>query len=284
MAAPILPPELQKELDDTAGKYSICIHTQQYDAALSIITDLRDRMLAWQKEYGKRFHKGYPLHNIGYALYLQNKHEEAVKYFILAYIEDLISADNEDEADSTPAGQTLLHGYKLDQKLLKPLKQTVLEFRNQDKEILEPEEVLHELEKSIPQYEKGIEESKVEPKERPKRKFTIFCTEWGKRVFIGGSGKQTTTIDNMRDTVEKLGYDAIVAVDFDMPCGMAGVYHKCLTLLHCCKYAIFDLSEHAGQLLEIERAPDYGVKTLAIWPKSREETISQILKSCLKSR
>lgn len=90
-------------------------------------------------------------------------------------------------------------------------------------------------------------------------------------------------MEAMRDTVEKLNYEAIVAIDFDMPDGME-VYHKCLTLLHCCKYAIFDLSKHSGQLLEIERAPDYGVKTLAIWPKSMEEEISQMLKSCLSFR
>lgn len=285
MAAPILPPELQKELDDAARKYSICIHTQEYDTALNIITDLYNRMLAWQQEYAQRFHKGYPIHNIGYTLHLQNKHEEAIRYFVLAYIEDLLSADpsREDEADSTPAGQTLLLGYKLSPELLKPLKRTVIELKKQGRTPLKPEEGVQELEKLKPDFEEDIEDKKVKPKERPKRKFTIFSTEWGKRVFIGGSGRQPAAIEAMIDSVEKLGYDAVVAIDFDMPHEME-VYHKCLTLLHCCKYAIFDLSEHAGQLLEIERTPDYGVKTLAIWPKSREETISQILKSCLKTR
>ena len=62
------------------------------------------------------------------------------------------------------------------------------------------------------------------------------------------------------------------------------IYHKCLTLLHSCKYAIFDLSEQAGQLVEVERAPDYGVKTLVIWPINKELSITQMLKSCLEDR
>lgn len=280
MTAPILPKELQEELDDFAGRYSICIHTQEYPVALNIVTDLHNKMLGWQQKYGQRFHKGYPIHNIGYTLYLQNKPQEALRYFILAYIEDLLSADSEDEADSTPAGQTLLLGYKLSPKLLEPLKKKVGELREQNRIPLKPEEVLQELEKSKIDY-KDIE-AKITVKHRL-RKFTIFDSEWERRVFIGGSGD--AIINYMRDTVEKLGlgYDAIVATDFNMPEGMS-IYHKCLTLLHCCKYAIFDLSKQAGQLIEVERAPDYGIKTLVIWQTMDERFITEMLKGCLDNR
>ena len=88
----------------------------------------------------------------------------------------------------------------------------------------------------------------------------------------------------MREIVGKIGgYDPVVAIDFDMPVGMT-VYQKCLTLLHCCKYAIFDLSKQAGQLIEVERAPDYGVKTLVVWPTDAEGVITEMLKSCLEDR
>jgi hypothetical protein len=81
----------------------------------------------------------------------------------------------------------------------------------------------------------------------------------------------------------QLGYDPVVAIDFDMPTGMT-IYHKCLALLHSCKYAIFDLSEQAGQLLELERAPEYGIETLVVWPRAKEELITQMLRSILDSR
>jgi hypothetical protein len=275
MAAPILPENLQRELDDVARKYSLCIHTQQYDVALNIITDLYNRMLRWQEEHQQRFHKGYAIHNIGYTLYLQNKPpQEALRYFILAYIEDLLSADNEDEADLTPAGQTLLLGYKYEPKILKELKLIVATLKKQGKLPLIPEDVIGELGKSW-QDVKG-EITVVAPKvdDNPK---------WEKKVFIGGSGRLIPTINFMRDTVEKLGYYAVVAVDYVMPKEM-NVYRKCLYLLNGCKYAIIDLSEQAGQLIEADRAAEYGIRTLVIWPKGREESITQMLKDAFEER
>jgi hypothetical protein len=50
-------------------------------------------------------------------------------------------------------------------------------------------------------------------------------------------------------------------------------------LLHSCKYAIFDLAEHKGQLIEIEKAPEYGVSTLVVWPNTKERDISEMIKS-----
>lgn len=274
MAAPILPDELQQEFDDLARKYSLCIHAQQYEPALNIIKNLYDKMLAWQQKYKQRFHKGYPIHNIGYTLHLQNKHEDALKYFILAYIEDLLSADDEDEADLTPAGQTLLLGYKYEPKILKELKRIAATLKKQGKPPLVPEDVIGELGKSW-QDVKG-EITAVEPKfdDNPK---------WEKKVFIGGSGRLIPTINFMRDTVTKLGYYPVVAVDYVMPEEM-NVYRKCLYLLHGCKYAIIDLSEQAGQLIEADRAAEYGVRTLVIWPKGREETITQMLKDAFEER
>lgn len=279
MVAPTLPEELQRELDNIAGKYIICVHTQEYELALAIIKELYNKMLAWQQEYGERYHKGYPIHNIGYTLYRQNKTEDALKYFILAYIEDLLSADRVEEADATPAGQTLLLGYKYNPKLLEPLKQKVTELKKKGRIPLQPEQVIRELEESKTDYKDLQAKITVSPRSR---KFTIFDSEWEKRVFIGGSGDPI--IEEMRDIVEKIGsYDPVVAVDFDMPVGMT-VYQKCLALLHCCKYAIFDLSKQAGQLIEVERAPDYRVKTLVVWPKDAERFITEMLKSCLEDR
>jgi hypothetical protein len=284
MAAPTLPEQLQREFDDMASKYSICIHTQDYPTALTIIKNLYDKMLAWQGQYQERFHKGYPIHNIGYTLYLQNKHQEAIKYFVLAYVEDLLSGGIESEADSTPAGKTLLLSYRVSPEFLEPLKQTVIKLKNEGRIPTKPEEVIRELGKSEAVYYKDLEgKVTVRPKRPRLRKFAEFSSEWGSRVFIGGSSGLSPIIEEMRDKVETLGCDPVVATDFDMPEQMT-IYHKCLTLLHSCKYAIFDLSEQAGQLVELERAFEYGVQTLVVWPKKKEESITQMLKSVVKHR
>lgn len=159
------------------------------------------------------------------------------------------------------------------------LKQKVIELKNKGKIPPQPEQVIRELEESKVAYKDLQAKITVKPRFR---KFTIFESEWETRVFVGGSG--SALIEEMRDTVGKIGgYDPVVAVDFDMPRGMT-IYHKCIALLHCCKHAIFDLSTQAGQLIEIERAPDYGVKTLVIWQKDKEQSITEVLKSCLDDR
>ncbi len=282
MAYPILPEEAQIQFDDVARKYAVFIHTQQYPEALSIIKDLYNKMLDWQQKYGQRFHKGYPIHNIGYTFHLQANHEEALKYFILAYVEDLLSADRLEEADATPAGQTLLLGYKYSPELLELLKRKVSGLKKQDGIPLQPEEVVQELGKSKTGYQDIKGKIEVQVKEHRLRKFTIFDSEWETRVFMGGSGD--AIINKMRDIVDKIGgYDPVVVVDFNMPNDMT-IYNKCLTLLHSCKYAIFDLSMSGGQIVEIERAPDYGIKTLAVCQADKEHFITQVLKSCLEDR
>lgn len=278
MAYPTLPEEAQKELDNVAGKYSFFIHTQQYSEAQNIITDLFSKMLSWQKQYGQRFHKGYPLHNIGYALYLQNKHEEALEYFILAYIEDLLSADNEDDADSTPAGQTLLLAYKFTPELLQILKRRVKELKELDRIPLQPEEVVRELEESKIDYKAEIKIEIFKREEARLKRFTIFESSWEERCFVGGSIGSDFIIRSIADIVKRLGYDPIVCSDFDKPEGLT-LHDKCLVLLHNCKYAVFDIAEQTGQLMELERVFDYGIKTLVIWPKNKDKGITQMLKS-----
>jgi hypothetical protein len=285
MAAPILPQELQEELEKAVLSYSTLIPTHQYDAALNIVENLYDKMLGWQRKYGKRFHKGYPLHNIGYTLHLQNKNAEALGYFILAYIEDLLSADRPEEADATPAGKTLLLGYKYSPELLGLLKQTVIGLKKIGRIPFTPEEVVRELEKSKPSYKDLEAKVTVIKREAPLRPFTKFDSEWERRVFVGGSIGLGFIIDKIADIVHESGYDPIVCHQSETPKEMeTDIRQKCLALLHCCKYAIFDVAEHKGQLIEIDRAPEYGVSTLVICPDTKEKEISEMLKSLVNKQ
>ena len=284
MAAPILPEEAQREVDELSKKYLLYVHTQAYDEALHIMRSLYRRMLDWQKQYGTRFHKGHPIHNIGYTLHLKNKQQDALKYFILAYIEDLLSADAEDQADSTPAGRTLLLGYEYSPSVLSLLKQTVSRLKKENKTPYTPEEVLQEIAASEPARAKDLEgKITVTPFQTKLREFTRFESDWSHRVFIGGSGALGAIIDMISQKVAELGYDPVVAIRFDTPSGMT-VYHKCLALLHNCRYAIFDLSEQAGQLVELERTAEYGVTTLVICQRVKGAAVTQMFRSTVHSR
>lgn len=283
MAAPSLPDEAQRHLDNVARRFELCIHTQDYDTALSLVQDLYSKMLDWQRQHNKRFHKGYPLHNIGYTSYLLNR-PDALKYFTLAYIEDLLSADTEDEADATPAGRTLLGAYKMSRESLASLKQTVSHLKTAGSIPDEPAKVIEELGETQDRYVGLLgQKAKHLEQKRASRNFMQFDSPWDKRVFVGGSAVLGPIIEEMRKVITSLGFDPVIPVDFDMPPGMT-IYHKCLALLHACKYAVFDVSEQAGQMLEMDRAPEYAVQTIAVWSRNSEFRITEMLKSRLYDR
>jgi len=290
MTYPPLPKEAQNKFDEMAEQYTALIHSQKYSAAFSIVMELYKLLIGWQKEYNKRFHKGYALHNMGYALHLLGDNTAAFEYFMLAYIEDLLSADRIEDADLTPAGVTLIKGYKYDAMFLLLLKNIVIGLREKGQYPKDPKEI---LKKTQIAYEQRIQKDakdvlglitvKPPPEKFHVRTFRDFQSEWMDRVFIGGSGGLISELNSIRKIVNEIGYDPIVAVEFEMPDGMT-VYRKCLLLLHSCKYAVFDLTEQKGQLLEVERSTDYHVKTLLVWQSSKDSTITQMLQDSLHER
>lgn len=81
-----------------------------------------------------------------------------------------------------------------------------------------------------------------------------------KRVFIGGNYDFPVTLRKIRDIVTAKGFVPVLALDFDIP--PTTIHDWDLRLLHNCKFAIFEVSCPAGELMEIERAREY--KTLLL--------------------
>ena len=285
MTAPILPKEFQIEFNGAAKKYSILLQDADYPKALESVKNLYDKMLGWQKKCQKRLHKGYPISNIGYILYLQDKAEEALEYFILAYVEVLLSADRVDEADATPAGQTLIQGYGLSPGSLEPLKKKVSELKEQGRIPLKPEEVIKQLEKSKGGYGDLKAKTTVKGEEHGLQPIVVSESPWKKRVFIGESIGSSSAIAQIAEIVRQLGYDAIVCSDFEDP-EDTDAKEKSLILLRNCKYAVFDIAEPKGEpeLTEVKEAGAHNIKTLLIWPKSKEASIRQMLESQIDLR
>lgn len=69
--------------------------------------------------------------------------------------------------------------------------------------------------------------------------------------------------------MEELGYQPILALDFDVPAEKIRSYD--LRLLASCKYAIFEISFPNGHLVEITRAMDFNTQTLLVY-QARDET------------
>lgn len=280
MTAPILPEEFQKEFTKAAVKYSTRLQTSDYSEALEILKNLYAKMLGWQKKCRKRLHKEYPLRNIGYVLYLQDKADEALEYFILAYIESLLSADGADEADRTSAGHTLAEGYGLSPASLEPLKKKVSEIKASGKIPMRPEEVIKKLEKSKGGYSDLKTKTTAKGGEDHPQPVVVSESPWGERVFVGESIGSIFAIKQIAETLRELGYDAIVCSDFEDPEDTEPA-EKSLILLRNCKYAIFSIAEPPGEpeLIEVKEASARNIKTLLIWQKSKEAAIIKMLES-----
>ncbi|MGB2728329.1 MAG: ATP-binding protein [Halobacteriota archaeon] len=80
--------------------------------------------------------------------------------------------------------------------------------------------------------------------------------EYENRVFIGGNYDYMPVLREMEKHIKESGFQPILAYDFDVP--VNNIHDFDLRLLHNCKYAIFDETHPAGELMEIERIKDYG--------------------------
>lgn len=89
------------------------------------------------------------------------------------------------------------------------------------------------------------------------------------RVFIGGNYDNISVLREIKKIVSDLGYQPILALEFDVP--IEKVHDNDLLLLHNCNYSIFEVTIPDGHLMELERAEEYGVKTLVIFQARDEE-------------
>jgi hypothetical protein len=80
---------------------------------------------------------------------------------------------------------------------------------------------------------------------------------WKKRVFIGGNYRHDRDkLETIARAVKKVGFEPIIADWYDL-LPNKNVHSDSLYKLHSCKYAIFEITNPAGQLMELERVRDY---------------------------
>jgi len=111
------------------------------------------------------------------------------------------------------------------------------------------------------------------------------------RVFVGGGYAKASRafLDGLSEVIQESGYVPIVADEFALPKPERDIHDVTLWLLHSCRVAVFEASEHSGALMEIERLMDYGIhKALflyhhprgKVWPDDPAAwEVSQMLRS-----
>lgn len=276
-----LPLELNQRFQGMALANESLMLSQQYEEARKGFQQIYD-MLLQEQPPGARYHKGYALHQIGMTFLLAGKPQDALRYFILAYIEDLLlqKEGEEDKAAEMPASKNLRGVYRVPDSALVQLKEIVRRRKKRGELVRDPSEVFNELARgrSAPEVAKPAEKPDVREEKRKPGKFE---SDWGKRVFVGGSYlKHYSEINQIKRVCKELGYDPVVAFEFEMPPGK--VHHHALMLLHECSRAIFEVTEHVGQLMEVERLRDYEVEPLVVCQVNAP--LSEMLEALLKSQ
>jgi hypothetical protein len=103
------------------------------------------------------------------------------------------------------------------------------------------------------------------------------------RVFIGGNYDLPVNLGKIRDMVRAAGWLPVFPLEFDIPRDQ--IHDWDLRILHSCRYAIFEVSQAAGELMEIERANEYRTKTLLVFqtrgPDQKEPPrVASMLRTC----
>lgn len=244
---------------------------RNFERSIQMYNEILELMYQTQIKINRPIHKGAPLHMIGINYNGMNNHSEAIRYILLAYVEDTLNADyeNEDEADNSPAGQMMMNYYGVNVKLLNDIKLAVREKKRQGEwaEIIRPELIFEKIKLRIKQ---GIISSGESPRiqiqpmvQTPTQHPFGFPQPWEDRVFVGGSyHTHMHVLRYIEQLIRALNFTPIIAFDVDI--NPERTHHHTLLLLHTCKYAIFDVSNPAGQLMEIERTIDYQNEVLLL--------------------
>lgn len=116
-----------------------------------------------------------------------------------------------------------------------------------------------------------------------KPKPDILPSTFNERVFIGGNYDLPVNLVEIKEMVQDAGWIPIFPLDFNIP--QDQIHDWDLRILHSCRSAIFEVSQAAGELMEIERADEYRTKTLLVFqargPEQKEPPrVASMLRTC----
>lgn len=295
MGYPEIPPEISRELASLRIAAASAFQREDWETAVRRLDETYDFLVHQQQQHKRRFHKGWELHNWGWALIHLGHLEDGITRVFLAYTEDALSAETgqEDAIDGGPAGRTLKE-FGVDSRVLEAIKAAARQRKQEARVPFTPDELSgpaitalaqqgiatlrqiviepatqSRLSTAEPQLaflqlvpESVTEKAKEEEKARQKRTIEGLEHPHERRCFIGGNYHAGRNLELIRQLVCKEGFDAVVAKDFEIK--SHDVHHRSLLLLHLCSKAIFEVSDPAGQLMELERCRDFDVKPLVL--------------------
>lgn len=267
MAHPVLPEEIKVDviLRKTAAAKSF--QAGMWDRAAELFEGTYEFVTAQQRRFGRRFHKGWELHNWGIALMQVGETKKGIRNIYLAYIEDALSAElgREDEIASELAARVLAD-YGASAMLLELIRQAAFARKERSDVPADPLAILEDVQAQLSSDDAALESVDLTEEAVRVEKRRIedgFEHPFERRCFVGGNyyGGGPNLEDIVR-VVEANEFDPVVAARFETAEG--DVHHRSLLLLHLCSKAVFEVTFPAGQLMELERCRDFGIKPLLL--------------------
>lgn len=259
-----LPADLQKAYEEYDRQGLGHMNAQRWAEAIQVYQQSH-RILLSRQPPAKRHHKGGPLYFLGVCHAFGGQKAEAMQYFLLAYIEDLLSEPHAQiNIAETRAAAKNLRQCGVEERLLDVVKATALQKKSRGEVVQEPIAILAEALESRGGIGVLQTLSQGFPAGFLKRPVDVLETPWVNRVFVGGNYNFPATLMEIKKAIVEAGCDPILAIEFAMPEDM--IHHHTLMLLHTCKRAVFDISADGGHLVEIERLRDYQIDPLLVFP------------------
>lgn len=281
-----LTPELLQDYQRIELEGQVAFYQERYADAVSIFLRAHQFMLDAQTQLDRGVHKGAVLYFLGIASLGTGSSIEALRNVLLAYVEDALGTpiDFEDDADRAPAGRFLSDGFIIQLRLLREIKSAARRIKESTQSWLhasDPEtirtEALTRLSVAPDNFLSLCRRQNLALGPAP----LGFPQPRERRVFIGTNyDSHSHLIPEMRLAVIMRNYIPVAARDVIIPPN-ANVHDISLLLLHTCAWAVFDVTQPAGQFMEIERARDYEVNVLLIRsdPVSHPAHVSQMISS-----
>lgn len=281
-----IPEEVQRNYGTIERNALIAFYREQYQNSVDLFNQTLEIIFRQQREVERAFHKGSIYFNLGRALIGVGDNLEALRNMLNAYVEDVLSTayDFEDNAYRAPAARFLTDTFVIQLHLLR-------EIKNEARRIKESEQSWLQTYNPEPLLNAALSQIGVEPAdilglcERPNLRVGPaplgFPQPQDRRVFIGTNyDSHSHLIPEMRIAVMVRNYVPVVSRDVIVPPN-TNVHDVSLVLLHTCRWAVFDVTNPAGQVMEIERARDYNVNVLLVRsdPVSHPPHVSQMITS-----
>jgi hypothetical protein len=230
-----------------------------------------------------RYHKGWPLHNMGMIRLYQGRLGEAQNYVLDAFVEDALSRGEESpgkfDETARPAALNLVFLFDVPGRVVVDLARRLRLRQAEGRFYPEPRAAL--LDEPLEQPLSGPAAEAAATLEAPPssresewRRVAEFGVPWEDRVFVGGSYLHNfSTIRIIRDEVRRNGLDGVLVAEFKTPSGMS-TRNKSLTLLRGCRRAIFEFSAAGGQLVEFDQLLNNETeKALVVFNEATEDPV-----------